>query len=74
MYRDNEFTLRVRCPLFFEILAKEKTKKEDSVDVHLSVIITQENIPQQFYQEDVVVRLFHTYIEVTEVRQHVFFY
>lgn len=33
MFRDNEFTLGAICPLFFEILAKEKTKKEDSVDV-----------------------------------------
>lgn len=46
MFRDNEFTLGAICPLFFEILAKEKTKKEDSVDVHLSALITQENIPQ----------------------------
>lgn len=49
MYRDNEFILGAICPFFFEILAKEKTKKEDSVVVHLSVLITQENIPQQFF-------------------------
>lgn len=49
MFRDNEFTLGAIWPLFFEILAKEKTKKEDSVDVHLSALITQENIPQQFF-------------------------
>lgn len=33
----------------FEILVKEKIKKEDSVDVYLLVLIIQENILQQFF-------------------------
>lgn len=39
MFRDNEFILGVICFLFFEILVKEKIKKEDSVDVYLLVLI-----------------------------------